>query len=67
MANAIPDGLSLDAEEQKAFYGMSRWQRVRFNTIQDNKLRLVYIQAIVDAKRADREKPVCLANRCIYL
>ncbi|CAJ0763314.1 9548_t:CDS:2 [Entrophospora sp. SA101] len=58
MANPIqiPIGLNLNQEEQEVFYRLNRRERLRFNALQDNNAKLVYIQALVDRENSDREK-----------
>ena len=63
MANPIPAGLALNEEEQEAFHGMNRRERLRFNALPDNGSKHVFIQALVEREKTEREKSVRLAKR----
>ena len=60
MATAIPTGLTLNAVEQEAFHEMRGRERQRFNALPNNGAKLAYLQALVDRKKIDSEKSVCL-------
>ncbi|RHZ82784.1 hypothetical protein Glove_103g47 [Diversispora epigaea] len=56
MANPIPPGLVLNEEEQEAFHGMNRRERLRFNALPDNNAKRYFIQGIVENQKSEREK-----------
>src|ERR1043166_1843978 len=63
----LPDGLVLNHEQLEVFYGMCGEVRRAFDKITDNRIRLVYIQGILDHERSIQERPVCLFKDIFFV
>ncbi|CAG8452997.1 4541_t:CDS:2 [Paraglomus brasilianum] len=53
---AIVTQLGLNNEETEAFNGMSPRERRRFNTLRDDNLKIVFVQALAEKEKSWREK-----------
>ena len=60
---AAPTGLTLNAEQQLVYDKMRRRGRAYFNNLGDNPSKLAYLQGLIDKRRSDKEKSVCIVKK----
>ena len=60
MTTPLPTGLNLTEREAEVFNGLAGQQRRAFNALPDNRMKLVYIQAIINEREINRQKSVCI-------